>query len=49
MSKKLLKKKDRISKTGPVGRIAKDLSKTEGIKEGEIQRRKASGECLRCA
>jgi len=28
---------------------SKDFSKTEWIKESEIQRRKAAGECLRCA
>jgi len=43
-SKKYLRKSNRVSKSA-----AKDFSKTEGIDASEIERRKAAGECLRCA
>jgi hypothetical protein len=52
ISKKQLRKKDRhlreSDKIKPRTRINKD-QKTEGIQLSEINRRKSSGECLRCA
>jgi hypothetical protein len=55
ISKKLLRERDRVSKIVPnerkskANRNDKNRSRIEGIEEGQIQRRKASGECLRCA
>jgi hypothetical protein len=38
-------KKDRTERE----KLNRDYSKTEGIEEEEIQRRKSAGECLHCA
>jgi hypothetical protein len=47
ISKKYLRKKDRYLRKQPAP--AKEESKCLGIEKAEIQRRKATGECLRCA
>jgi len=47
-SRKTLRKAKGISK-GAVIDNQEDYSKTDGIVDSEIQRRKAAGECLRCA
>jgi hypothetical protein len=55
ISKKFRRKKDRkfrekLPKPDKVTKgILKEVNKLEGIDEAEIQRRKGSGECLRCA
>jgi hypothetical protein len=50
ISKKALRKKVRPKKAlgGKHKKPAKDHSKTEGISDTEITRRKETGECLRC-
>jgi hypothetical protein len=45
-NKKASNKKDQSQR---IQTKPKDYSKTEGIDEAEVQRRKAAGECLRCA
>jgi len=47
ISTKHLRKKDRVDRKR--SNLKPSLSKTEGIDEAEIQRRRRKGECLRCA
>jgi len=48
ISKKYLRKSEKVPKVDTTSKEGY-LSKTEGIDSSEISRRKAAGECLRCA